>query len=101
MVSRHAGYEKDTISDRCDFGMHTLVRGVSVELPTSRRDDGRARVSVDHSTINRLATRFLPIIEKFFRQHKRPVGAGWRMHETYIKVKGAWRYLYRAVDKEG
>ena len=58
-------------------------------------------VSVDHSTINRWAIRFLPLIEKMARKHKRPVGASWRMDETYIKVKGVWKYLYRAVDKEG
>ena len=33
--------------------------------------------------------------------HKHPVGGSWRMDETYIKVKGAWKYLYRAVDKQG
>ena len=57
-------------------------------------------VSVDHSSINRWATRFLPFIEKVARKHKRPVGAGWRTGETYIKVKGVWKYLYRAVDKD-
>ena len=36
-----------------------------------------------------------------FRKHKRALGYSWRMHETYIKVKGVWKYLYRAVDKEG
>ena len=36
-----------------------------------------------------------------FRQHKYAVGKSWRKDETYIKVKGAWKYLYRAVDKEG
>ena len=41
------------------------------------------------------------MLEKVFRKHKREVGASWRMDETYIKVKGAWKYLYRAVDKEG
>ncbi|WP_332878006.1 IS6 family transposase [Massilia sp. S19_KUP03_FR1] len=51
-------------------------------------------VSVDHSSINRWAIRFLPLIEKMARKHKRPV-------ETYIKVKGVWKYLYRAVDKQG
>ena len=56
---------------------------------------------VDHSSINRWAVRFLPLLEKVFRKHKRPVGASWRMDETYIKVKGVWKYLYRAVDKEG
>ena len=58
-------------------------------------------VSVDHSSINRWAIRFLPLIEKMARKHKRPVGHSWRMDETYSKVKGVWKYLYRAVDKEG
>ena len=58
-------------------------------------------VSVDHSSINRWAIRFLPFIEKVFRKHKRPVGGSWRMDKTYIKVKGVWKYLYRAVDKDG
>ena len=58
-------------------------------------------VFVDHSSINRWAIRFLPLLEKVFRKHKRPVGGSWRMDETYIKVKGAWKCLYRAVDKEG
>ena len=58
-------------------------------------------VFVDHSSINRWAIRFLPLLEKVFRKHKRPVSGSWRMDETYIKVKGAWKYLYRAVDKEG
>src|ERR1035437_4287036 len=58
-------------------------------------------VSVDHSTVNRWAIRFLPVLEKIFRRHKRPVGGSWRMDETYIKVRGQWKYLYRAVDKEG
>lgn len=58
-------------------------------------------VFVDHSSINRGAIRFLPLLEKVFRKHKRAVGGSWRMDETYIKVKGAWKYLYRAVDKEG
>ena len=56
---------------------------------------------VDHSTINRWAIRFLPLLEKTFRKYKRPVGSSWRMDETYIKINGQWKYFYRAVDKEG
>ncbi len=41
------------------------------------------------------------MLEKVFRQHKRQVSTSWRMDETYIRVKGVWKYLYRAVDKEG
>jgi transposase-like protein len=43
----------------------------------------------------------LPLLEKVFRKHKRAVGAAWRMDEIYIKVKGVWKYLFRAVDKAG
>jgi putative transposase len=56
---------------------------------------------VDHFSISQWAIRFLPLLEKVFHKHKRPVGGSWRMDETYIKIKGAWKYLYRAVDKEG
>lgn len=58
-------------------------------------------VLVDHSSINRWAIRFLPVLEKVFRKYKCPAGGSWRMDETYIKVNGVWKYLYRAVDKEG
>src|SRR5450830_1561551 len=58
-------------------------------------------VYVDHSSINRWAIRFLPLIEKMARKHKRPVGGSWCMDETYIKVKCAWKYLYLADDKQG
>ncbi|WP_157650152.1 IS6 family transposase [Burkholderia ubonensis] len=58
-------------------------------------------VSVDHSTVHRWAIKLLPVLEKAFRQRKRSVGKSWRMDETYIKVNGAWKYLYRAVDKDG
>ena len=58
-------------------------------------------VVVDHSSINRWAIRFLPLLESAFRKHKHTVGTSWRMDETYIRVNGAWKYLYRAVDKQG
>ena len=48
-------------------------------------------VLVDHLSINRWSIRFLPILEKVFRQHKHPVETSWRMDETYIKVKGVWK----------
>jgi transposase-like protein len=52
-------------------------------------------ISVDHSTVHRWAIKLLPVLEKAFRRRKRPVGKSWRMDETYIKVKGQWKYLYR------
>ena len=56
---------------------------------------------VDHLSINRLAIRFLPLLGKVFWNHKHGVGRSCRMDETYIKVNGTWKYLYRAVDKHG
>ena len=40
-------------------------------------------------------------LEELFQHRKRPVGINWRMDETYIRVTGEWRYLYRAVDNTG
>jgi putative transposase len=59
-------------------------------------------LKLDHLTINRRVIDDSPQLEEsFHRRHKRPVGVFWRMDETYIKLKGQWVYLYRAVDKEG
>jgi putative transposase len=41
------------------------------------------------------------LLEEAFHRRKRSVWVSWRMDETYVKVKGQWRYLYRAVDKTG
>lgn len=57
-------------------------------------------VKVDHATIQRWVFKFTPVLDKEFRKRKKRVGMSWRMDEIYIKVKGEWRYLYRAVDKE-
>jgi putative transposase len=58
-------------------------------------------VHVDHSTVNRWVIKYRPQLEEAFRRRKRPVWVSWRMDETYIKIKGQWYYLYRAVDKTG
>lgn len=58
-------------------------------------------IGVDHSTVHRWVIKVVPLFEKTFRKLKRPVGKSWRVDETYIKVKGSWKYLYRAVDKAG
>ena len=58
-------------------------------------------VCVDHATVHRWAMKILPVLAAAFRRRKRPVGASWRMDETYIKVAGQWKYLYRAVDRDG
>jgi putative transposase len=56
-------------------------------------------VAVDLATINRWVLTYSPQLEALFHCRKRPVWLSWRTDETYSKVKGQWRYLYRAVDK--
>ena len=58
-------------------------------------------VPVDHATLQRWVVKDSPRLEAAFHRRKRPVWISWRMDETYVKVKGQWRYLYRAVDKHG
>jgi putative transposase len=56
---------------------------------------------IDHATIQRWVVQYSPQLEEAFHRRKRAVWISWRMDETSIKVKGEWRYLYRAVDKQG
>ena len=58
-------------------------------------------VRLDHATIQRWVVKYSPQLEEAFHRRKRPVWVSWRMDETYIKIKGQWYYLYRAVDKTG
>ncbi len=63
---------------------------------------GERGVPVDHSTICRWVQRFAPEIEKRLGwQWRRPQSKSWRVDETYVKVRGRWTYLHRAVDKDG
>lgn len=58
-------------------------------------------VVVDHATLNRWVVRYAPLIAAQAQASKRPTARSWRMDETYIRVKGRWTYLYRAVDRDG
>ena len=58
-------------------------------------------LEVDHSTLNRWVLAYAPLIEKRLRAFRKPHCGSIRVDETYIKVRGQWRYLYRAIDKHG
>src|SRR6201984_2172505 len=55
----------------------------------------------DHVTIWRWVQSYAPEMERRLRANLKPTNDSWRMDETYIRVKGQWRYLYRAVDSTG
>ncbi len=58
-------------------------------------------IEVDHSTINRWVLKYAPELDRRIRPQLRSTNDSWRVDETYIKVKGQWKYLYRAVDSQG
>lgn len=58
-------------------------------------------VQVNHATLNRWVVKYAPQIAAQAQARKRQTAKSWRVDETYIKVKGRWAYLYRAVDRNG
>ncbi len=58
-------------------------------------------IAMAHTTIMRWVHEYSPMIDKRTRPKLRQTGDSWKLDETFIKVKGSWMYLYRAVDKEG
>jgi len=58
-------------------------------------------LQADHTTIWRWVQRYGPTLERRLRRHLKPTNKSWRVDETYIRVKGRWCYLYRAIDSTG
>jgi putative transposase len=58
-------------------------------------------ISVDHATVHRWVVRYSSELLERFNRRKRPVSRKWHVDETYIKVRGQWWYLYRAIDSNG
>ena len=76
-----------------------------LQFPISYRDLERMLadrgVVVDHTTLYRWIQAYAPELDKRLRPHLRMTTGSWRVDETYVKVKGRWMYLYRAVDARG
>jgi transposase-like protein len=58
-------------------------------------------ISVDHAKVHRWTVHYAPLLLEQFNRRKRPVTGRWHIDETYIKVRGRWMYLYRAIDSIG
>jgi hypothetical protein len=62
---------------------------------------GERGIEVDHVTIYRWVQRFTPLLADAAGPCRHPVADQWFVDETYVKVAGRWRYVYRAVDQAG
>ena len=62
---------------------------------------GERGLPISHTTILRWVVRYAETCERRWSRFERPVGGSWRVDETFIKVRGQWMYLYRAVDGQG
>jgi transposase-like protein len=92
---------------RRHFEAALIVQAVSwyLRYPLSYRDIEELflehGLEIGHSTLNRWVLAYAPLIEKRLRAFRQPHCGSLRIDETYIKVRGEWRYLYRAIDKHG
>jgi len=97
---------KDDFKGR-HFEAGLIVQAVSWYLrsPLSYRDVEELLLErgleVDHSTVNRWVLAYAPLIERRLRPFRRPHCGSIRVDETYVRIRGEWRYLYRAIDKHG
>ena len=58
-------------------------------------------ILITHTTIMRWVHQYGPLLDQKIRRKLRKTNDSWKLDETYVKIKGKWKYLYRAVDKEG
>src|SRR3954451_22469692 len=106
LVEKLRRRSKDDFKGR-HFEATLILQAVSwyLRYPLSYRDIEELflerGLAVDHSTLNRWVLAYAPLIERRLRSFRQPHCGSIRIDETYTKLRGQWRYLYRAIDKHG
>ncbi len=106
LVERLKRRSRDDFKGR-HFEATLILQAVSwyLRYPLSYRDIEKMLLErgleVDHSTLNRWVLAYAPLIERRLRSFRKPHCGSVRVDETYIRIRGQWRYLYRAIDKHG
>jgi DDE domain len=95
------GLRRLPLPARGDRAGGALVSAFRAVAPRRRGAARRARHRVDHTTVYRWVLRFAPLLAEAARPCRHAVGSRWQVDETYVKVAGQWRYVYRAVDQFG
>ncbi len=93
---RYKQFNKDVITVAVSYYLRYALsyRDISEIL----RERG---VNVHYSTVYRWVQEYAPILYQIWKKKHKKAYYKWRIDETYIKIKGKWSYLYRAIDAEG
>ncbi|WP_227269837.1 IS6 family transposase [Roseobacter weihaiensis] len=96
MLFKGAQFPRDVILHAVFFYVRYAVSFRDLEEILAERG-----VRVDHATLNRWVVKYASVLAKVAQKRKLPTAPSWRLDETYVKVRGDWCYLYRAVDRDG
>jgi transposase InsO family protein len=101
VVSTGVGVCRVPVPVRGDRGRRAVVPALQPLLPRRRELLVERGVEVDHVTVYRWVQRFTPLLCDAARFARHSPGDRWFVDETYVKVNGVWRYVYRAIDQDG
>jgi transposase-like protein len=100
-VERRRFFQRPPFRSRDHHSLRALVSAIQAQFSRSRGNDGRTRIVSRSYDDHALGPSYVPEFEKRWNRFARQVGGSWRVDETYVKIKGRWTYLHRAVDKAG